>query len=109
MTPRPAEDDFVVVIWANTQSEGGRPFETMTKSNSRLPVAWRLSFLQGKYSGALPNAHLIFSEADLRSWMSPPLYVTSSRDFPLLLPVSLAREVLGWQDFDFWLEDGSDG
>lgn len=105
MSPKHNEDDFVVVIWANTSSEGGRPFETMTKANSRLPVAWRLSYLQGKFSAALPSAHLVFSEADLRSWMSPPLYVTSTRQSPLLLPLSLARSVLGWQDFDFWEGD----
>lgn len=97
--------EFVVVIWANQNSEGGRPFETMTKANSRLPVAWRLSLLQTKFAAALPSAHLIFSEEDLRSWMVPPLYATSSRQSPLLLPVSLARSVLGWQEFDFWVGD----
>jgi hypothetical protein len=100
--------DYVVVIWANASSEGGRPFETMTKQGSRLPVAWRLDFLQGKYSGALPDAHLVFSEADLRSWMSPPLYMTSTKNSPLLLPIPLARSVLGWQDFDYW-KDGLSG
>lgn len=98
------EDDFVVVIWANSGTDSGRPFETMTKHNSRRPVAWRLSYLQGKYAAALPSAHLVFSEEDLRSWMSPPLYATSTRNSPLLLPLSLARSVLGWQEFDFWDE-----
>lgn len=98
------ENDFVVVIWANIQSEGGRPFETMTRANSRLPLAWRLSYLQGKFAAALPSAHLIFSEDDLRSWMSPPLYATSSRQSPLLLPLRFARDVLGWHEFDFMEE-----
>jgi hypothetical protein len=100
-----SDADYVVVIWANASSEGGRPFETMMKANSRNPVAWRLDFLQGKYAASMPSAHVIFSEDDLRSWMSPPLYATSTRESPLLLPIALARSVLGWQDFDFWKEE----
>ena len=99
------EDDLVVVVWANLSDKSdfrGRPFETLTKSNSRKPLAWRLSYLQGKYSGLLPSAYLVLDESDLRSWMSPPLYGSSSREKPLLVPLSLARSVLGWHEFDVW-------
>lgn len=99
------EKDLVVVIWANpnsVHSDRGRPFETIVKHGSRFPSAWRLSYLQGKYSGLMPHAYVVLSEDDLRSWMSPPLYATSTRERPLIVPVSLARKVFNWQDFDVW-------
>lgn len=104
----PNEDDLVVVVWANfvgDESNQARPFQTIMKSGSRKPVAWRLSVLQERYSGLLPSAHLVFSEADLRSWMSPPLFLTCTRQSPLLVPVSLARSVLAWYEFDVWDEE----
>jgi hypothetical protein len=100
------EDDLVVVVWANSANvTNGRPFETITKSNSRNPTAWSLSYLQEKYKGLLPQAHVVFSEEDLESWMRPPLLATSSRESPLLVPVRFARSVLGWTAFDAWEDD----
>lgn len=99
------EDDLVFIVWSNTSSSQGRPFETMTKHGSRLPVAWSLSNLQSKYLSLYPDTHLIFSEDDLRSWMSPPLSGTIEREKPLLIPVKYAKSVLGWQDYNIWEDE----
>lgn len=99
------EDDLVFVVWSNAPNAQGRPFETMTKQGSRLPVAWRLSYLQEKYYGLFPQAHLVFSEEDLRSWMSPPLNGSVTRENPLLIPVRYAQSVLAWGDYDIWEGD----
>lgn len=105
------EEDLVVIVWANAanidNAASGRPFETITKNNSRNPTAWRLSYLQAEYAGLFPSAHVVFSEDDLQSWMRPPLLGTSNREAPLLVPVRFARSVLGWTKFDVW-EDESD-
>lgn len=98
----PNESDLVLVLWANRSSSSGRVFETITKHGSHNPVAWRLSYLQSKYSGVLPEAVLVNSEDELRSWMCEPLLSSSSRDKPLLVPVRFVRIVLGWSDFDVW-------
>lgn len=99
------EDDLVVIVWSNTSSSQGRPFETMTKHGSRLPVAWSLSMIQSNYKGVYPKAHLVFSEDDLRSWMAPPLSGTILRNNPLLIPVKYAKSVLGWQEYDIWEDE----
>lgn len=96
------ESDLVLVLWANSSSVQGRVFETITKHGSHNPVAWRLSYLQNKYSGLIPNAVFVESEDELRSWMSEPLLRTSTREKPLLVPVRIVRIVLGWSIFDVW-------
>jgi hypothetical protein len=99
------QDELVFVVWSNTQNAQGRPFETMTKQGSRLPVAWRLSYLKEKYSGLYPQSHLVFSEDDLRSWMNPPLRGIINRNSPLLIPVEYAKSVLAWNEYDVWEGD----
>ena len=95
------EDDFVFIVWSNTSSSQGRPFETMTKHGSRLPVAWSLTNLQSKYLAAYKNTRLVSSEDDLRSLMSSPI----DRQKPLLVPVKYAKSVLGWNDYTLWEEE----
>lgn len=95
-----SEADLVVVLWANHSSPHGRPFETMTRSEDRIPLAWSLDFLQKKYSSLLKDAYLVLSRADFDSWTSQPLLSTVTREKPLLVPVPIAREALGWQFFD---------
>lgn len=105
------ESNFVVIIWANLSEKSlssGRPFETMTKHRSRNPVCWRLSFLQSKYAGMLDGATLVSSAEELRKETSLPNIEAHTRLSPLLVPVPLAREVFGWQEFDKW-EDEADG
>lgn len=98
------EADYVVVVWANHPDEHphARPFQTITFENSRRPVAWNLNHLRQHHPTLISNTHIVFSEEDLRSWMSPPLYHTSTRENPLLIPIPFARSVLAWNDFDFW-------
>lgn len=108
MPALPNEDDLVVLIWANLSEKSvsrGRPYETMTKHRSFNPVAWRLSFLRGKYSGMLVGLTLLKSEEDVKEHLSLPRISEYSRENPLLVPVSLARSVLGWQEFDIWEDD----
>lgn len=99
------EDDLVVIVWSNTSSNQGRPFETMIKHGSRLPVAWSLANLQSKYLALYPDTHLVLSEDDLRSWMSPPLSGSIKRDNPLLIPVKYAKSILGWQEYTIWEDE----
>lgn len=94
--------DLVIVLWSNAHSENGRPFETLTRPHSSIPLAWQESFLQNKFSSLLPSVYTVFSDDDLRSWMSPPLAGTVTREHPLLVPIHIARSVLGWHDFDVW-------
>lgn len=104
----PDESDFVVVIWENRNSSAGRPFETISKHGSLLPVAWRLSFLQTKYAAMLPSARLIGSVEELEEWSKPPLLHETSRERPLLVPVRFVRILLGWSDYDVWDSDLDD-
>lgn len=99
------ETDLVFIVWANTKTSQGRPFETMTKHGSRLPVAWRLSFLQTKYAALYAQTHLVPFEEDLSTWMSPPYSLTVTRERPLLVPVQYARNVLGWNEYTVWEDE----
>lgn len=97
------EFDLVVVLWANhAHPEGGRPFETLTSPGTRIPLAWSLSALRSKFGKLLESSYLVMSEADLQSWTSPLLLPTVTREQPLLVPVPIARAVLGWQEFARW-------
>lgn len=108
MASLPDEKDLVVIVWANLSEKSvsrGRPYETMTKHGSWNPVAWRLSFLRGKYSGLLQDLTVLKSEDEVKEHLSLPKVSDYSRSNPVLVPVSLARSVLGWNEFDVWEDD----
>lgn len=98
------DSDLVVVIWANTSSENGRIFETITRNGGRFPVAWRFSYIQSKYSTLIFDSMLVSSDEELRSWMHKPVLRGSTRENPLIVPVSVVERVLGWSKFDVWDE-----
>lgn len=104
----PDESDLVVVIWENRNSAAGRPFQTISKHGSQLPVAWRLSYLRTKYLAMLPDAHLVESVQELAEWSKPPLLHETSRERPLLVPVRFVRIHLGWDKYDIWDSDLDD-
>lgn len=96
------EFDLVVVLWANRSGERGRIFETVTREGSRNPVVWNYTHLKNRYWRLIPQATLVYTEAQLREHMSEPLLSASTPENPLLVPVQIVREVLGWTKFDRW-------
>jgi hypothetical protein len=96
--PSTAEEDLVVAVWANPNKQKGRPnartLETLTSEASTHPIAMPLASLKA-----------------IQSWKSCPVATTtieidflltpeiSNRENPILIPISLAKSYLGWQEF----------
>lgn len=93
-----AEEDLVIAVWANPKKQKGRPnartLETLISEASAHPIAMSLSSLKS-----------------IQSWKSCPVATTSieidflltpeisNRENPILIPISLAKSYLGWQEF----------
>jgi hypothetical protein len=93
-----SSEDLVVAVWANPKKQKGRPnartLETLISESSIHPIAMSLASLKA-----------------IQSWMSCPVATTSieidflltpeisNRENPILIPISLAKSYLGWQEF----------
>lgn len=93
-----AEADLVVAVWANPKKQKGRPnartFETLISEESNHPVAMPLASLKVIQSWKKCPVATTSIEVDLL--ITPEL---SNRENPILVPLSLAKSYLGWQEF----------
>lgn len=89
-----SEDDLAVVVWANPgrKSPQGRYLETMTSEKSRFPMVFPIKSLTTNKSWQ--SATIAKPSDDLFE-----LIKSSQRSRPIIVPISLARKDLGWQDF----------
>jgi hypothetical protein len=89
------EAELAVVVWMNPktkESKQSRFLETMTAENSRLPMAFPLKALAKD-----PNwksATTVRSRDDVFE-----LIRSTERSRPLIVPLPVAKEALGWDDF----------
>jgi len=93
-----SEDQLVVAVWFNSKKVTSRPnarrLETFTTESSHHPIAFPLETLQESHSWMYcPVAE---DSQDLNTMLEPG---QATRDKPLLVPLSLAKSHLGWQDF----------
>jgi hypothetical protein len=93
-----AEADLVVAVWANPKKQKGRPnartLETLISEASIHPVAMPLASLKGIQSWK--NCKVATTSTDVDKFLTPEL---SNRENPILIPLSLAKSYLGWQEF----------
>lgn len=89
------ESELAVVVWLNPRKQGSRQaksLETMTSENSSLPMAFPTKSLLGNRSWS--NSVLASAPDDVYSFLP-----RSSRKHPIIVPLSVARSALGWEDF----------
>ena len=94
-----SESELVVAVWVNPNRKKGRSqarlLETLTTDNSSIPIAFPLETLQRIQSWMFcPVAH---DPSDLDLWLV--LENGATREKPLLVPLTIAKNALGWQDF----------
>ena len=93
-----SESEMVVAIWFNPKKKKARPnarlLETLTSHKSRLPLAFPLPVL-----------------SKIEPWLSYPVAKNSkevdkavyeglaTNESPLLVPLALAKEHFGWEEF----------
>ena len=89
------ETELAVVIWMNPKtktSAQSRFLETMTAENSRFPMAFPLKTLIKNRDWQ--NATLIRTRDEVFEFIR-----SSERTRPLIVPLPIAKEALGWEDF----------
>lgn len=86
-------EDLAIVVWIDPEAINRpqkRLLETLTNRNSRLPLAFPIRTLQL----SLPYASTVTEDT-----MQERL-LASTREHPVIIPISLARSSLGWTEFD---------
>ena len=89
------EEDLAVVVWINPKSKNSRQsraLETMTSEDSRYPMAFPLKSLTKNRSWV--NATVARTKEDVFA-----LIQQTERTKPLLVPLSVAKVALGWENF----------
>ena len=93
-----SEEELVVAVWFNSKKATSRPnarrLETFTTESSHHPIAFPLETLQESHSWMYCS--VAEDSQDLNTMLEPG---QATRDKPLLVPLSLAKSHLGWQDF----------
>jgi hypothetical protein len=93
-----SESDLVIAIWINPKREKARPnarrLETLTSEKSIFPIAFPLEKLQTIASWMYCTVARESSEVDEAISSGK-----ATRQNPLLVPLSLARSYLGWDEF----------
>ena len=94
-------DAYVVVVWSSksTSFNGGESqqrgrFETFRMVGSRKPLAWRLGALYAKYPNLVRLCTVVASRAELEHLLGGNI----SQEAPLLIPIHLASQHLGWKN-----------
>lgn len=89
------EDDLAVVVWMNPKAKSSRQsraLETMTSESSRYPMAFPLKSLTTNRSWK--NAQIARTKEEVFA-----LIQKTERTKPLLVPLSVAKQALGWENF----------
>lgn len=96
-----AEADLVIAIWVNPKfknSHQARYLETMTHESSRNPLAFPLKDL--KAHEAWKHCPVALSATDVEEHLvTLPEGQRASRERPLLIPLPIASEYMGWETF----------
>lgn len=105
------KEEYVAVVWfavdsISSDSHRGR-FETLRKIGSQKPLAWKMDVLSAKYPNLVRLCHYIDSRVGLEEIVShifsKPLGISNvyvpTEEKPLLIPITLAAQVLGWKDY----------
>lgn len=90
-----APTDLAIVVWSNPKTKTGRQvraLETMTTEDSTLPIAFPIALLRRKREWK--SAKFVSSDSEV--YESLP---SSSRTQPLIIPMTVAANALGWKDF----------
>ena len=89
------EAELAVVIWMNPKTKASRQsrfLETMTSENSRFPMAFPVKALTSNKSWY--QATLVRDKDTLYTRIAE-----TERSRPLIVPLPVAKEALGWEDF----------
>jgi len=90
-----AEQELAIVIWRNPKTNSSRQsrfLETMTSENSRFPMAFPLESLVRNKNWS--QATKVSDKETLYDLISD-----TERSRPLIVPLPVAREAFGWEDF----------
>jgi hypothetical protein len=90
-----SEEDLAIVVWINPKSKSNRQsraLETMTSETSSYPMAFPIKSLTSNRSWR--NATLAKTKEEVFE-----LIQKTERTHPLLIPLSLAKTALGWEEF----------
>ena len=92
------ENQLVVAVWFNSKKSSSRPnarrLETFTTSSSYHPIAFPLETL--RESKSWMYCPVAKDSSDLNFMLEPG---QATKDKPVLVPLTLAKSHLGWQDF----------
>lgn len=86
------ESELAVVIWLNPnyrQTSHKRLLETFTSKENNSPIAFPIDSLQLKITEAI-----IATQENLHTTV-----LSSTQQKPIILPLPLAQQALGWTDF----------
>lgn len=89
------EEELAVVVWMNPKAKSSRQsraLETMTSESSRYPMAFPLKSLTTNRSWK--NAQIARTKEEVFA-----LIQKTERTKPLLVPLSVAKQALGWENF----------
>lgn len=89
------EEELAIVVWMNPKSKNSRQsraLETMTSDNSRYPMAFPLKSLTRNRSWK--NAQIARTKEEVFA-----LIQKTERTKPLLVPLTVAKQALGWENF----------
>jgi hypothetical protein len=90
-----SEEDLAIVVWINPKSKSNRQsraLETMTSETSSFPMAFPLKSLTSNRSWR--NATIARTKEEVFE-----LIQKTERTRPLLIPLSVAKTALGWEEF----------
>ena len=90
-----SEEDLAIVVWVNPKSKSSRQsraLETMTSETSSFPMAFPLKSLTSNRSWR--NATIAHTKEEVFE-----IIQTTERTRPLLIPLSVAKTALGWEEF----------
>lgn len=93
-----SEEEMVIAIWANpnrkSKRPNARPLETFTAKKSLYPIAFPLELLQKIESWMYCKVAASVEDIDDVIFGGK-----ATREKPLLVPLRLAKDYLGWQVF----------
>jgi len=103
MTPL-EEADFGVIVWVNPRaafSSRSRFLIAVTGDRTGRPLARPLTALKSEASTA--RCTVMLSGDDVQYWLTPSAsgHALASESRPVIVPIPLARSVLGWELFEF--------
>jgi len=93
-----SENEMVIAIWSNPKKEkarpNARPLETLTSDKSVYPIAFPLEILQTIESWMYCQVARSSEEIDEVLFGGK-----ATREKPLLVPIAMAKQYLGWENF----------